>query len=202
MSKEVFLQRHDVSRETLSKLEIYEKLLLQWQSRINLVATSTLDDVWGRHFGDSAQIYPLLKDADTLADIGSGAGFPGMVLAIMGIKSTSLIEVDQKKAAFLQQIAVETATPVTIISQRVENYQPKEKFSVVTSRACAPLHKLCAYVFQLLRDDGQAILLKGKGLEGEMQEAEQQWQMKKSVRPSQSHPEGQIIIISHLLPRK
>ena len=110
-----FRQVSGVSRETLERLRIYEALLRKWQAKINLVGPATLDDAWRRHFLDSAQLFPLLPaNAQVVVDLGSGAGFPGLVLAVMGVPTVHLIESDLRKAAFLREVARETATPAIV----------------------------------------------------------------------------------------
>ena len=157
-------QRHfDVSRETLEKFQIYENLLKKWQKKINLVAPSTLEDVWQRHFADSAQIAKYIKPDQSIADIGSGAGFPGMVLAIMGYNVTC-IESDQRKCAFLKNVSRETSAPCDVIISRIEDVDMHA--DVVTARALAPLKDLIDYAAHFKAD--QYLFLKGGNLRMEM----------------------------------
>ena len=102
---EAFLEHVSVSRETIEKLETYATLLLRWQSKINLISTNSLQQAWHRHFLDSAQIYLMSpKKASSVIDVGTGAGFPGLVLSIMGMKNVQLVEQNKKKCAFLYEV--------------------------------------------------------------------------------------------------
>src|SRR6266404_3679270 len=131
-----------VSRETLGRLEAYAELLVRWSARINLVGANTLDDPWRRHFLDSAQLFADVPEAtQSLVDLGSGAGFPGLVLAILGVPGVELIEADARKCAFLREAARIAAAPVIIRNVRIEAV-PAHIVDVVTARACAPLDRL------------------------------------------------------------
>ena len=131
-----------VSRETLARLEAYAALLAQWNERINLVSRDTLRDIWRRHFLDTAQLLPYVPEGTrSLADLGSGAGFPGLVLAILGISGVELIESDVRKCAFLREAARIADAPITVRHARIEAMPPHE-VDVVTARACAPLDRL------------------------------------------------------------
>ena len=122
---EAFAAACDVSRETLARLELYAELLGRWNRAINLVGKRTLDDLWRRHFLDSAQLLPLLPPLDgrprVLADLGSGAGFPGRVLAILGAVLVHLVESDLKKATFLREVARATGAPASVHAARIES---------------------------------------------------------------------------------
>jgi 16S rRNA (guanine527-N7)-methyltransferase len=157
-----------VSRETLARLEVYAELLRKWTRAINLVGPTTLPDLWRRHMLDSAQLLPLLPAGrPRIADLGSGAGFPGLVLAICGAGEVHLIESDQKKATFLRQVARETETDVTVHMARIESVEPLQA-DVVTARALAPLAELLAYARPLLAPGGRCLFLKGQGVEAEL----------------------------------
>ena len=131
-----------VSRETLARLETYAELLRRWSARINLVGANTLADPWRRHFLDSAQLLAHVPPGtQTLIDLGSGAGFPGLVLAILGMPGVELIEADARKCAFLREAARLAAAPVTIRNARIEAAAPRI-VDVVTARGCAPLDRL------------------------------------------------------------
>tara|TARA_B100001093_G_C26838575_1_gene1019489 strand:+ start:1889 stop:2536 length:648 start_codon:yes stop_codon:yes gene_type:complete len=134
-----------VSHETFEKLLIFEKTLIKWQKSINLVSKNTIEDIWVRHFLDSAQLYRITKNFDgNIVDFGSGAGFPGLILAMMGHKNIHLVEADQKKCTFLREVAMLCETDVIIHNNRIENL---EFFDVelVVSRALAPLNRLIDY---------------------------------------------------------
>ena len=114
---EAFLEHVSVSRETIEKLETYATLLLRWQSKINLISTNSLQQAWHRHFLDSAQIYLMSpKKAASVIDVGTGAGFPGLVLSIMGMKNVQLVEQNKKKCAFLYEVIRETEATATVLS--------------------------------------------------------------------------------------
>ena len=135
----------NVSRETFEKFIIFEETLIKWQKSINLISKNSIEDIWVRHFLDSAQLYKITKNFDgNIVDFGSGAGFPGLVLAMMGHKNIHLVESDQKKCTFLREVAMITETDVTIHNKRIENL---EFFDVdlVVARALAPLNKLIDY---------------------------------------------------------
>ena len=160
-----FARDFHVSRETLAALEAYAALLEKWNRKINLVGRETLADLWRRHFLDSAQLLPLLPERPpgrdlVIADIGSGAGFPGLVLAILGAGEVHLIESDQKKCAFLLEAARAAGADVAIHAQRIEEIAGLEA-DVITARALAPLEKLLAYARPLLRPGGCALFLRG-----------------------------------------
>src|SRR5262249_36996184 len=126
-----------ISCETLARLQTHARLLTHWAGRINLVASSTLADPWRRHFLDSAQLYPLMPaGSDSLIDLGSGAGFPGLVLAFMGMQGVELVEADARKCAFLREAARLAGATVTIHNARIEAV-PAHPTAVVTARGCA-----------------------------------------------------------------
>ncbi|SCA56359.1 Ribosomal RNA small subunit methyltransferase G [Candidatus Terasakiella magnetica] len=186
----------NVSRETLDKLQAYADLLVKWQAKINLVSNSTLDDLWNRHLLDSAQIYPYLpKDCKTLVDIGCGAGFPGMVLAIMGVPDVHMVDSDARKMAFVREVSRITETPVTIHNCRIDDVKEKHFADVVTSRALATLEKLLGFSSALKKEDARCIFLKGKKADEEIIEAQNSWDFECESKRSLSDPQGQILII-------
>ena len=145
-SHEDFCRYQNVSRETYEKFKIFEKNLIKWQSSINLVSKSTINDIWIRHLLDSSQLYRFVKQIKgNIIDFGSGAGFPGLVLALMGHKKVSLVEADQKKCTFLREMAMLCEVDVTIYNERIENMDFIE-VDLIVSRALAPLSKLVNYV--------------------------------------------------------
>jgi len=158
-----FAAETGVSRETIHRLSTYLDLLKRWQARINLVSEASLKDAWRRHFLDSAQLYPLIQPASArVYDIGSGAGFPGLVLAIMGLTDVHLVESDQRKSAFLREAARITTAKVQIHTQRVESLSPNDA-DFVTARGCAALPELLDLAKPLLKPSGICIFLKGRG---------------------------------------
>ncbi|GAB5468778.1 MAG: 16S rRNA (guanine(527)-N(7))-methyltransferase RsmG [Rhodospirillales bacterium] len=188
------------------KLERYAALLETWNKGINLVSRRDLDDLWHRHMFDSAQLLPLLPPAPLgrqrrLVDLGSGGGFPGLVLAVLGAGDVHLLESDGRKVAFLEAVSRETETPITLHSARIESLAGLSA-DCVTARALAPLPKLLGYVARHLAPQGRALLLKGRRLEVELTAAREAWSMEVSETPSRSHPDGRIVTIERLAPRR
>ncbi len=143
---EKFCSHVFVSRETYEKLCVFHKTLIKWQNSINLISKSTIKNIWERHFLDSAQLYKFVKDIEgNIMDFGSGAGFPGIVLAIMGKKNIHLVESDYKKCVFLKEIAMLTETDITIHNCRIEDLS-FINVDLITCRALASLSKLIDYV--------------------------------------------------------
>lgn len=194
----------DVSRETSARLETYATLLAKWQAKINLVGPATLPDLWRRHFLDSAQLLPLLpKAAGVLVDLGSGAGFPGLVLAIMSAWRVHLVDSDQRKCAFLRQVALDTGINdrVAIHARRFEDVAGYQA-DVVTARACAPLTDLLGYALPFIGESGTCLFLKGAQVEEELTAAEADWNMRVARRPSLTDKAGVILVIDRLQRRK
>lgn len=202
-----FTEEYNVSHETLNRLKTYQSLLNEWQAKFNLVSNSSLEDAWNRHFLDSAQLFEFIpKEAKTLADFGSGAGFPGMVLAIMACEKTpylkvSLIESTKKKTLYLNEVAQTTSVPVTIVNERIENIKP-QKFDVITSRAMTALNELLNYAFPFCRNNTVCIFPKGKNYATELAEAHKHWHFKCRIEPSRLSEEGRILIISDIAKKK
>ena len=199
---EEFAAQTNVSRETLARLKAYADVRVDWNARHNLVAKSTLPELWRRHFWDSAQLEPLIpQTARTLADLGSGAGFPGLVLAAMRPDlAVTLHEATTKKCAFLQAAADRMGLKVEIANARLEDLSPRP-FDAVTARALAPLPQLLAYAQKFAGPNGVCLFLKGQNLGAELTEASKYWSMKASQVPSQTDPSGAIVIIRELDPR-
>ena len=180
------------------RLERYAALLHKWSGAINLVAPESLVDLWRRHMLDSAQLANLLpKDRPRIADLGSGAGFPGLVLAILECGVIHLVESDRRKAQFLREVSRETAAAVTIHAARIEELSPLSA-RVVTARALAPLDRLLDYVARHLAEGGLALLPKGRGWQAELAEAARRWEFAAATHPSLSDPEAQILAITAL----
>lgn len=193
MTPDEFARQADVSRETLTRLKRYAEMLEKWNRRINLVGRGTIDDLWRRHMLDSAQLLPLIPaDAGSLVDLGSGAGFPGLVLAICGVENVHLIEADRKKCAFLREVARETNTPVTLHNERIEEIESFQ-VDIVTSRALASLPKLLDMAVRFTKKHSILLFLKGRSADGELTEAAKEWNMRVDQIPSQTDPEGMIL---------
>jgi 16S rRNA (guanine527-N7)-methyltransferase len=187
-----------VSRETLSRLETYARLLRKWTAAINLVAADSLDDLWRRHMLDSIQLAPLLPaGAKRIADLGSGAGFPGLVLAILGCSEIHLVESDRRKAQFLREVSRETTAGAQVHASRIEDLSPLSA-EVVVARGLAPLDRLLDYVDRHLAPGGQALLPKGRGWEQELEAARARWRFAVQAHPSRTHAEGRILAIAAL----
>lgn len=185
----------------VARLEIYRAVLEKWNHRINLVGAGSMADPWRRHFLDSAQLIPLLPAAaSVVVDLGSGAGFPGLVLAMMTPARVNLVESNARKCAFLTEVARLTDTSVRIHNTRIERLD-MGNVDVVTARACAPLRKLLNFASPLLSDTGFGIFLKGKSAETELTEARKAWKMCTTTMPSRSDSQGTILKISHIRPR-
>ncbi len=186
----------DVSRETTDRLARHLDLLRRWQKRINLVGAATLADPWRRHMLDSAQLAPLIPAGARLADLGSGAGFPGLVLAILRGGPVHLIESDARKAAFLHEAVRATGAPAEVHNARAENLELRA--NVVTARACAPLDRLLGLALPLLAPGGICLFLKGARVEEELAVARRRWRMTVRRRRSRSGPEGVVLELGGL----
>lgn len=191
-----------VSRETLARLQLYAGLLQRWNRSINLVGRDSLPDLWRRHFLDSAQLLSFLPPAPPerprrLIDLGSGAGFPGLVLAILGTGEVHLVESDRRKCAFLREVARATETRVTVHPERIERLQGL-RGEVVTARALAPLDRLLAYARPLLAPGGVCLFLKGRGAERELTTLDGAGKMTLESFPSRSAPDSLILRIGGL----
>lgn len=191
-----------VSRETMRRLEAYAELLVSWSARINLVGRATLDDVWRRHFLDSAQLRALIPEGTTsLVDLGSGAGFPGLVLSILGVPGVELIEADTRKAAFLREAARVTGAPALIRGCRIEAVAP-HAVDVVTARACAPLDRLLTFAEYFIGPRTACLFLKGARAEEELTDAGKGWTMVSSRFPSRADPGGCILLLEQVARRE
>ncbi len=206
MTPEGFARETGVSRETLSRFERYAALLGEWNRAINLVSAGSLADLWRRHMLDSAQLRDHLPPAPNgrprvIADLGSGAGFPGLVLALLEVGEIHLIEADQRKASFLREVARRLDLTVALHTCRIEAMAPLAA-DVITARACAPLPGLLAYSAALpgpARAGPQVCLfLKGKQVDQELTEAHREWNIAVERFPSRSDSSGTILRIGLL----
>lgn len=193
----------DVSRETRASLQVYLDLLRKWSARINLVAPSTLVDAEARHIEDSLQLVPYLSTtAQTWVDLGSGAGFPGLVVAIAARATrpgltVHLVESDQRKATFLRAVSRVTQTPVMVHAVRAEVLAPLQA-DIVSARALAPLPTLLLMVQRHLKSGGIALLPKGKSYPKELKEARRDWQFSCDPLPSRTEPGAVILKIGDI----
>jgi len=198
MSREAFAHASSVSRETLERLDVYVALLTKWQRRINLVSNASLADVWRRHVLDSAQIIDYLPAAPgRVLDFGSGAGFPGLVLAILGTDGVELVESDGRKSTFLAEAARLTGTSVTIHNVRIEALPPTPA-DVITARACATLVELLTYGERFWAPHSRFIALKGAHVDEELTDATKCWRMSIDRHPSRTDPNGTVLCLGNL----
>jgi 16S rRNA (guanine527-N7)-methyltransferase len=198
LGRDGFARLIDVSRETLARLDAYVGLLQAWNRRINLVGATTMGDPWRRHILDSAQLLAFLPpDARSLVDLGSGAGLPGLILAILGVPEVHLVESDQRKAAFLREAARISGTSVQIHAERAERLGPL-KADIVTARAVAPLPDLLDIAERFLSNHSICLFLKGRGAGDEMAEAAQRWDLAARREGSRSEPGASIVIVERL----
>lgn len=202
---EDFAAAFDVPRETIDKLTRYAQLLEAWQSHTNLIAKSTLPEIWDRHFADSAQILRLAPATKVWLDLGSGAGFPGLVIAILGANHANfivhLVESTAKKCAFLAEVARQTEAPVEIHCMRVEELERSDKNlnpDVVTARALAPLPRLLELAAPWLRRGAKGLFLKGRDVDNELRDAERHFRFKAAMHPSLTSAESAILEVSDL----
>jgi 16S rRNA (guanine527-N7)-methyltransferase len=195
-----------VSRETEEKLRAYERLLKKWQPAINLVSPKTLNDAWERHFLDSLQIAALIPaHCKVLFDFGSGAGFPGLVLAIARPDiDVTLIESDSKKCSFLSTVSRETKTPIRIINQRIEHFNTEIKPDIITARALAELVSLLEFSTCFAQSNPKLVLIfsKGQNVDSEIKVANQKFKFEYKKIKSETDPTASITLISSLSPLK
>ncbi len=198
-----FQNAYGVSRETIERLETYADLIVKWNKVINLVAKSTIDDLWTRHFVESAEAFRVSRvQCGNWTDLGTGGGFPGMVVAIMAKDLApdvlvTCMESDIRKCEFLRTVSRSTGVKVNILSRRIEE-SPPQNASVVSARALAPLPKLLGYVERHMANDGVAILLKGENWQTEVDLALENWTFSIEKSQSLTHPDSVILKIGDL----
>jgi 16S rRNA (guanine527-N7)-methyltransferase len=196
MSPDEFVAETGVSRETLARFEAYAALLTKWQRAINLVAPSTLNDIWRRHFLDSAQLVSHVPKGP-LIDLGSGAGFPGAVLALLGAADVHLVEADGRKCAFLRELNRELGLGMTVHESRIEAMAPWEACGL-TSRALAPLRRLLDLSAGFIGPGTVGVFLKGETAREELTEADKAWNMDVECLRSLTSPTGVILRLTHM----
>jgi 16S rRNA (guanine527-N7)-methyltransferase len=189
------------SNAALERLRIYEALLRKWQSKINLVAGSTLEELWTRHFIDSAQVQEAAPEARIWADLGSGGGFPGLVTAILLTDAPGarvhLIESDQRKCAFLREVSRETSAPAEIHCGRIETVLPQipDPIEAISARALAPLAQLVTYAEMALDKGAIGVFPKGQNWQVELTDSSLERKYWINLKPSRTDPAAQIIIV-------
>lgn len=194
-----------VSRETESALDQFVELFLRWQRAVQLVANSTLAQLWTRHIADSLQLLDLAPNAKVWADLGSGGGFPGLIAAIAlkekpGAK-VHLIESDQRKAAFLRETARTLDLPAMIHVKRIEEVSPEALpgLEIVTARALAPMPELLELAHPFLKNGAKGLFMKGANVDNELTDATKSWSIKSTIVPSKTDAEGRIVIVEQAL---
>jgi 16S rRNA (guanine527-N7)-methyltransferase len=188
----------NVSRETNDRLIAYCHEITRWNRAINLVSKSTIADIWARHILDSAQIFPFGHDGDApWADVGSGAGLPGLVMAIMGAKNMVLVESDARKATFLRETARVLGLNVQIVNKRIESVDPMGA-QTMSARALAPLNDLLGLANTHLAKDGTAIFLKGRGAQDEITAAQASWRFDCQRIISKTEPESSVLVLKNI----
>ncbi len=195
-----------VSRETKRRLEVFVDLLLLWQKKFNLVASSTIPNIWTRHVADSLQLVALAPDARVWVDFGSGGGFPGIPIACALADKPGamvhLIESNGKKAAFLREAVRVTGAPGQVHHMRAEKFGEScaETIDAVTARALSSLKVLCDQAFPLIARGALGVFPKGQDVDAELTEAAKYWTIEASKVPSKTSPEGCIVVIRALKP--
>jgi 16S rRNA (guanine527-N7)-methyltransferase len=188
-----------VSRETLERLTLYAALLVRWQKRINLVAPATLPALWHRHMLDSAQLLPLIPEsAEHLIDLGSGAGFPGLVIAICrGRGRTDLYESDERKSAFLAEVIRQTAAPARVVTRRLEESEDPTA-DILLARALAPFPKLFDLVQGFWHPGLTGLFLKGRALQAEIDSCAGGWRFAYDLVPSVTDSAASVLVVRSL----
>lgn len=199
MQPDDLIKKFDVSRETMDSLQVYCDLLHKWQKAINLVSPSTLPDTWQRHFADSTQLAQYIPDGTkTVADIGSGAGFPGLVLAIIRPDVTvHLVESDERKAQFLRTVSRETGIDAFVHAARIEVVTGDIAPDLITARALASLHELFAYCMPWVQSnkDLNMLFLKGRRADEEIAQAHETYEFTLDKHDSMTDAEATILYI-------
>lgn len=196
--RDAFFALPHVPHETRPYFDLYAKMLVEWNERFNLVASSTLPHLWTRHMADSAQLRPFVPaQTRVLVDLGSGAGFPGLVLAILGVPEVHLVESIGKKARFLAEVAKELELNVIVHNERAEKIKGLSA-DVVTARAVTALPDLLSMAKPFMDKHSLGLFLKGEKAEAELTAARKYWTFNCNSQPSQTDPSGVVLAISEL----
>lgn len=193
----------DVSRETMDLLEAYAGLIRKWNPVVNLVAKSTIDQLWDRHILDSLQLRPLIQpDLKHWLDLGSGGGLPGVVIAILAREiapeaRVTLVEVDQRKSAFLREVSRQLNLGFQVENRKIEQLAPQGA-DVISARALAALDALCGYADRHMAPQGKAVFPKGVRFAEELEEARKRWHFDLKEMTSLTQPEARILILSEI----
>ena len=197
-----------VSRETTARLDRFAALLLDWQSRMNLIAASTVPTLWTRHIADSLQLLAIAPHARKWADLGSGAGFPGVPIAcaLAGEATTEvhLIESNKKKAAFLREAVRVTGAPAVVHAERVADFARtfRGHLDAITARALSPLPELLSTAYPLLKSGAQGLFPKGQDVEAELTQATKCWSIQATFVPSRTDPKSRVVVIREARPKR
>ncbi|MFW7268564.1 16S rRNA (guanine(527)-N(7))-methyltransferase RsmG [Gluconacetobacter sp. Hr-1-5] len=187
----------DLPADLGPRLDRFAEILTRWNSRINLVSPRDLPHLWDRHIADSLQLASLIPPGARLADLGSGGGFPGLIIAIATDADVTLIESDQRKAAFLREAARAAGARVTVLARRIEEVDIPP-VQVVTARALAALPQLLEWSSRLLAPDGFCLFLKGRNVDDELTSAAADWHMAVSRLPSRTNADGTILKLGEI----
>ena len=196
-----------VSRETLARIDAFVELFLRWQRAVQMVAPADLAKLWTRHIVDSLQLIELMPQAKNWADLGSGGGFPGLVIALaFGTREKGfvhLVESDQRKAAFLREAVRVTHAPAKVYAERVESAAKRlaAEVDVVTARALAPLPRLLELAAPFFAKDIPALFPKGQDVDNELTASTKSWNIQATMVQSRTHPHGKIVIVERASPR-
>lgn len=189
--------RADVSRETLERLERFEALLVEENQHQNLIAGSSIPEIWTRHIVDGAQLIGLVDAGGSWCDIGSGPGLPGLVIATLGGKPMTLNEPRKLRADFLRRVVTDLGLQQVAVAEcKVERLQGK--FDFITARAVARLDKLFAMACHLAHSETKWVLPKGERAQSELDEARKAWQGDFRLVPSRTHPSSAIVVAEHV----
>ncbi|HET8921108.1 MAG TPA: 16S rRNA (guanine(527)-N(7))-methyltransferase RsmG [Xanthobacteraceae bacterium] len=197
-----------VSRETAARLDRFAALLLDWHSRINLIAASTVPTLWTRHIADSLQLLAIAPQARKWADLGSGGGFPGVpiacALADQNSAEVHLIESNKKKAAFLREAVRVTGAPAVVHAERIADFARgfRGELDAVTARALAPLPELLSIAYPLLKRGAQGLFPKGQDVDAELTKATKCWSIQASLVPSRTDPKSRVVVIREAKPKR
>lgn len=191
-----------VSRETVKIVNTYAMLLKKWNEHINLISNVSVEDIWKRHILDSAQLLTFIKEptSTTLTDLGSGAGFPGIILSLLGVGEVHLVESDKKKCAFLQEASLLSPHSVIIHNNRIENLTPWEG-DVLTARALAPLEKLLPLSYKFIKKNKITLFLKGQNVVEEINKITTYWDIQYKLHSSLDYSDGNILDIQYISKR-
>ena len=199
--REHALKLVSISPHAMVRLDRFVELLLQWQKRMNLISPSTIPEIWMRHIADSLQLVELAPQARVWVDLGSGAGFPGVVIACALVEEPGarvhLVESNAKKAAFLREAGRALDIPATVHATRIEDFTKTfgARIDVVTARALSPLEKLLDLAAPLLKTGAKGLFPKGQDVEAELTEAAKYWSITSTLAASKSSPQSKIVIV-------